>query len=355
MHEVTGTVADAGGGDAEQLAEGIAWHVFQIGAKGSTFILAWLPDADSAEIPKAWLQAPGRLCKVMGMKPSWNFCPREMEHAHWHRFAVGIDDLALSLRQGDDKSKDSTRFGVPLDLAIYPQSKPSDAMASVLKAIDNKRLDYLAAQLADPAFIDARVKVFGGRFQDQVDDLRARLDPSTVKLLNRYARDGEWRLARTRKPCFPSKTSRIASCSSTRSAAAGSWTIAAGRSPRRPARSDTPPNSRHSQHIPFSHEVPAMEPIVDLRSDTVTRPTPGMRAAMQAAEVGDDVFHEDPTVNRLEERVAAAARQGGGPVRPVGHDVEPDLPSRPTPSPATSCSATSIATSTTTRPAARRS
>ncbi len=43
---------------------------------------------------------------------------------------------------------------------------------------------------------------------------------------------------------------------------------------------------------------------IDLRSDTVTRPTPGMRAAMQAAEVGDDVFHEDPTVNRLEEKVA---------------------------------------------------
>ena len=46
------------------------------------------------------------------------------------------------------------------------------------------------------------------------------------------------------------------------------------------------------------------EPLIDLRSDTVTRPTPAMRAAMHAAEVGDDVFHEDPTVNRLEERVA---------------------------------------------------
>lgn len=47
-----------------------------------------------------------------------------------------------------------------------------------------------------------------------------------------------------------------------------------------------------------------MEQPIDLRSDTVTRPTPGMRAAMQAAEVGDDVFHEDPTVNHLEDRVA---------------------------------------------------
>jgi threonine aldolase len=48
-----------------------------------------------------------------------------------------------------------------------------------------------------------------------------------------------------------------------------------------------------------------LETIIDLRSDTVTRPTPGMRAAMQAAEVGDDVFGEDPTVNHLQERVAA--------------------------------------------------
>lgn len=44
--------------------------------------------------------------------------------------------------------------------------------------------------------------------------------------------------------------------------------------------------------------------IVDLRSDTVTKPTPAMRQAMAEAEVGDDVFGEDPTVNRLQERVA---------------------------------------------------
>lgn len=43
---------------------------------------------------------------------------------------------------------------------------------------------------------------------------------------------------------------------------------------------------------------------IDLRSDTVTRPTPAMRAAMAAAEVGDDVYGEDPTVNRLERRAA---------------------------------------------------
>ncbi|KJY19618.1 MULTISPECIES: threonine aldolase family protein [Streptomyces] len=44
--------------------------------------------------------------------------------------------------------------------------------------------------------------------------------------------------------------------------------------------------------------------IADLRSDTVTRPGPGMRAAMAGAEVGDDLFGEDPTVRALEERLA---------------------------------------------------
>ncbi len=44
--------------------------------------------------------------------------------------------------------------------------------------------------------------------------------------------------------------------------------------------------------------------ILDFRSDTVTRPTAGMRAAMAAAEVGDDVFDDDPTVHALQERVA---------------------------------------------------
>ncbi|MCI0476524.1 MAG: aminotransferase class I/II-fold pyridoxal phosphate-dependent enzyme, partial [Anaerolineales bacterium] len=48
---------------------------------------------------------------------------------------------------------------------------------------------------------------------------------------------------------------------------------------------------------------------IDLRSDTVTLPTPAMRAAMANAEVGDDVMGEDPTVNRLEEIAAARLKK----------------------------------------------
>jgi threonine aldolase len=50
------------------------------------------------------------------------------------------------------------------------------------------------------------------------------------------------------------------------------------------------------------HSTPAS--LIDLRSDTVTQPSPGMRAAMGAAPVGDDVFGDDPTVNRLQHVVA---------------------------------------------------
>lgn len=58
-------------------------------------------------------------------------------------------------------------------------------------------------------------------------------------------------------------------------------------------------------HHPLRAKVAfAIPELIDLRSDTVTRPTAEMRAAMAVAEVGDDVYGEDPTVNLLERRVA---------------------------------------------------
>jgi threonine aldolase len=57
---------------------------------------------------------------------------------------------------------------------------------------------------------------------------------------------------------------------------------------------------------------------IDLRSDTVTRPTPGMRAAIAEADVGDDVYGEDPTVNALENEVAALLGHDAGLFTPTG-------------------------------------
>ena len=58
------------------------------------------------------------------------------------------------------------------------------------------------------------------------------------------------------------------------------------------------------QSAPIATEERKTHAVIDLRSDTVTRPTPEMRRAMAEAEVGDDVYGEDPTINRLEERAA---------------------------------------------------
>ena len=58
--------------------------------------------------------------------------------------------------------------------------------------------------------------------------------------------------------------------------------------------------------------------IVDLRSDTVTKPSAAMRAAIAGADVGDDVYHDDPTVNSLEERVAGLFGKEAAVFTPTG-------------------------------------
>jgi len=60
------------------------------------------------------------------------------------------------------------------------------------------------------------------------------------------------------------------------------------------------------------------EHVVDLRSDTVTRPTRAMRTAMAEADVGDDVYGEDPTVNELEAVTAALLGHEAGLFTPTG-------------------------------------
>ncbi|HEX8557174.1 MAG TPA: GntG family PLP-dependent aldolase [Pyrinomonadaceae bacterium] len=72
--------------------------------------------------------------------------------------------------------------------------------------------------------------------------------------------------------------------------------------------------------------------IIDFRSDTVTRPTPAMRRAMAEAEVGDDVYGEDPTVNRLQERAAEIFEKEAAlfvPTGSMGNQIAVKLHTRP--------------------------
>jgi hypothetical protein len=102
----------------------------------------------------------------------------------WLAFAVGLSAFAAGAAE---------RYGVAPDLKAYPQATPKEALASALKAAESGRFDYLAAQLADPVWVDERVKrLYGGRFEGQVEDTRARLDPFSLKLLRRFLSEGDW-------------------------------------------------------------------------------------------------------------------------------------------------------------------
>lgn len=71
--------------------------------------------------------------------------------------------------------------------------------------------------------------------------------------------------------------------------------------------------------------------IIDFRSDTVTKPTPGMQEAMQKAVVGDDVFGEDPSINALEKKTAELFGMQAAIFLSFGHHDKPDSHQMPHP------------------------
>jgi hypothetical protein len=108
------------------------------------------------------------------------------------RYSLAVALLLVpALALAADKSE--TRYGVAPDLKAYPQATAKEELASVIKAVGDKRIDYLVAQLADPAYIDEQVqKRFGGNFEQQVEDTRLQMNAGTLKLFERFLKDGEW-------------------------------------------------------------------------------------------------------------------------------------------------------------------
>jgi hypothetical protein len=88
----------------------------------------------------------------------------------------------------------ATRHDVAPDLKVYPQGTPKEALASVVKAVEGKRIDYLLAQIADPEWVDDRVKSNGGKFSVVVEEAKRHLldDPGPLKQLKLFEKEGEW-------------------------------------------------------------------------------------------------------------------------------------------------------------------
>jgi hypothetical protein len=122
---------------------------------------------------------------------------------------VGLPLLASPAQDEEKKqAKEPPRYGFDNN-PLYLQKTPKDAMASILKAIDNQRVDYLLAQLADPPFVDRQVEGFKALFPSAKDDARTLLafdklvaetnryfqsDPTLLKQLRKFARDAEWEM-----------------------------------------------------------------------------------------------------------------------------------------------------------------
>jgi hypothetical protein len=106
---------------------------------------------------------------------------------------IGV--LAWAAQDGTDRALPK-RFGIAADLKTYPQAAAKETLASVLKAVDAKRADYILAHLADPDWVDRRVNELDGGFMALIQESESRLtgDPGAVKRLKKLSTNGEWKI-----------------------------------------------------------------------------------------------------------------------------------------------------------------
>jgi len=109
---------------------------------------------------------------------------------------IGCALFGCAFAQDAKDKAPAKRYGVDADLKGYPQATPKETLASVLKAVENKRVDYLLAQLADPDWVDRRVKEHTDGFAALVEDGKSRLidDPGPGKRLTKFLKDGDWKI-----------------------------------------------------------------------------------------------------------------------------------------------------------------
>lgn len=114
-------------------------------------------------------------------------------------FGLALLGVACLAAQGTREAPPAKRYGLEADLHAYPQKTPQETLASVLTAIARQRFDYMLAHLADPQFVDERVKRLNGNFDEVVKETTTKLtaNPETVKDLWSILKEGEWEVRET--------------------------------------------------------------------------------------------------------------------------------------------------------------
>jgi hypothetical protein len=92
------------------------------------------------------------------------------------------------------EKKPPKRYLISANLEAFPQDTPKKALDSVIKAILDRKVDYLLAHLADPKFVDLRVQLYDKNFDALVKDTTDYLnnDPTILKEMKLFAKKGEW-------------------------------------------------------------------------------------------------------------------------------------------------------------------
>src|SRR5262249_19711182 len=123
------------------------------------------------------------------------------------RCAAVLALVVLGAASPAQDKKAPNRYGFDVNEATYPQKTPADAMNSIARAIDRKKVDYLLAQMADPAYVDYWVERYKGDFTQAKEEGKRLLafdrlvrettdyflnDPLIVKDLRIFAKDAKW-------------------------------------------------------------------------------------------------------------------------------------------------------------------
>jgi hypothetical protein len=112
-----------------------------------------------------------------------------------------------NLAGAQDQDRLAKRYGFDVNLSFYPQKTPKETLLSIGKAIENNRMDYLLAHLADPKFVDETVADYKNTIRQGEEKAKVFLafdrlvnettqyfleDPTLVKELRRFALEAEW-------------------------------------------------------------------------------------------------------------------------------------------------------------------
>jgi hypothetical protein len=120
---------------------------------------------------------------------------------------VGFLFVQLTVVSAQEAEKLNKRYGLDVNLIAYPQKTPSEALLSIGKAVENKRMDYLIAHLAEPRFVDESVANYQSAIRQGGDKAKRFLafdrlvmettqyfldDPTLIRELRRFGKEAEW-------------------------------------------------------------------------------------------------------------------------------------------------------------------